>query len=218
MPTTRTALWLSLPVLVAIGGRADAGINIRPDPRPIPFREVYSPNGRFVLAVNATEAGSVVYATADRSRPVWTIAGPLMSTWAHVVLSDDGNVVALVSDGPAESTAEGLRLVDRNGVVATYQVDEIAPSRLKVPDPTSEVFLPMCGPSVPAWAAGVTNQGDRFTIETEDGRNYTFGFTGEPVGRGWVRWAGIGGVVGVVIGGLALVVWRHRSVVAVPGE
>lgn len=195
----RIGPWLCVPVLLAVCGRADAGIMVPLRPVvPLEPRDVYSTNQAFVLAVNGSEAGSPVYATADRTRPLWVLPGVLKSNWGHLLLSDDGAGVALVWAGStAELDAEGVRVVNRDGLAASYRLGEL----YSPPASDDGVFAFGCGPPSPPWVTGVTNEGDRFLIQTTDGRNLRFSYTGEVVRRDHLVWAlvavvvlGIGGV------------------------
>lgn len=213
MPARRIELWSTLPLFVALGGTAAAGDFVKTTPTAIDQRYVYSPNGRFVLEVNATEEGSAVRAAADPARTLWTLRGRLTYVWSYILLSDDGEAVALVRDGSEDRTVEGLRIVNRDRVVATYRIDELTelPMFGVVGQPIT------CRPPTPPWAYGVSNEGDRFVLQTTDGKNHRFHFTGEPAPQPYFRRLGLV-VAGALVGGIVFLVTRCWRSPAPPAE
>jgi hypothetical protein len=209
MATRTLGLWLCLPVLLATDPRACAGLSEAP---AVP-RYVYSPNSVYVLDVDTGGAESRVYAAADRTRPLWSFSGLRGSNWAHILLSDDGGVVALIWGGPRawdgtiDGDAEAVRLVNRDGVLASYRLADITTP----PKKEGGGYTAMCGPPGPPWMNGVTNLGNRFVIQTTDGRDHTFRFADETIRVRYVGWRSLSAVAaGLALAAYLLYLVLHR--------
>ena len=116
-----------------------------------------------------------------------------------ILLSDDGSVVALIGGSEMEdgtlNRAEGVRLIDRQGATRSHAYEEFY---------RAPTFSYGCGGNATLWFNAVVDHGDRFVIQTLDGKEYTFGYTTEAPARGWLTVAVLTAVVGLL---LIVVLW-----------
>jgi hypothetical protein len=156
---------------------------------PLGPHEVLSRNGAFVLDVNPEAQRNTVYATADRTRPVWSFPGILKTDVRKILVADNGLVVVLIGAGDVNDTdlsrSEGVRLIGHDGTSRSHRIIEF--NR----DPS---FSYGCGNNYVNWFEDVIDHGDHFVIRTTDRKEHSFGYTTAPRFGPWPR---------VVLAGLA---------------
>src|SRR5947209_15477956 len=116
--------------------------------RPV-RHDVPSPNRAFVLDVDPAAKRLTVYATGDRTRPLWAFDRPV---WQEQhFLSDDGRVVAVVSWRFVQvddvASAAGVEFWGRAGRFRAFPVGELCP------DPATLGMLGF-GPVGDCWRKG----------------------------------------------------------------
>lgn len=146
--------------------------------------DVFSPNGAFVLDVDPGNETNTVYATADRSRPLWSFREHI---WlAEVLVSNDGTVVAVLQwryvreDDLRE--VGGIWFHNKGGIFKVHSVAELCPN----PRRTSDVGPGPVGDFWRTWYTDVTNTGERFVLYTTGWYDYELRFSdGEVISKRW---------------------------------
>ena len=172
---------LILSMAVACAQRAHA-TSYAPPTR----RDVFSPNGMFVLDVNPEVSTQSVYRVEDKSKPIWTFEHGV--SWQRFFLSNDGLVVCQVAwenvriqqyDSPAVS------FIGRGGSFQSYTYRELCPR----PYTTEEDFGPI-GDFWRVWLHRTAQAGSSVDVRTVDGNLYQFEITtGRMVSHVNVDWA-----------------------------
>jgi hypothetical protein len=186
---------LGLAVLLVCAESARAGVLASMIvPTPLPRQDVFSKNESFVLDVDPDSGRNAVYSVADRTHPLWSFPGALKSDVRRILLADTGSVVVLIGNGEGSAgdpaRVEGVRIIDRSGATRSYEIwDFIAKPPLTYG----------CGPTTLRWFDAVTDHGDRFVIQTPDGKEHSLDYTTAPRLAKWYKVAAAGVVSGVLI-------------------
>jgi len=206
MTSIRSALGLFVPVFLVSTSTARAGIFV--PMVPLGRHEVISKNGAFVLDVNPDAERNTIYFADDRTRPLWSFKGVLKTDVKKILLADDGSVVALIGgsemDDGTLKRGEGVRLIDRTGATRSHDYEDFN---------RASTFSYGCGGNAALWFDEVIDHGDRFVIQTRDGKEHTFGYTTAAPARRWLRAAAVTAVMGVI-----LVVLFVRTGIRRPGD
>lgn len=204
MRAARLVLGISAILFSAASARA----GIAPamiTPTPLPRQEVYSKNEFYVLVVDPDLERSNVFATSDRSRPLWSFPGVLKTDVRRILLADSGSVVALIGNGEGSDSTrvDGVRLIDRSGGTRSYESSsfiEQAPVTYG------------CGPASIRWFDAVDDHGDHFVIRTADGSQYAIDYvTGRRIGK-WRIVIAAGVICGLLVF-LATLAWKRPAAV-----
>src|SRR5262245_21422725 len=178
--------------------------------------DVFSGSRAFVLDVNPETELHTVYDVRDRTKPLWSFRKPV---WHYpFLLSDDGAVVVTVAweHVKAEDIGEsvGVRFWNKDGEFRSYPLADLCPD----PPKTQDVGIGPIGDFWRTWYKHVEDGGDRFTLRTTCGDDYSFRYSdGKLVERRrlgfdeWGGWWSVGGVIAMVVVGLALWQWRRHS-------
>ncbi len=174
-------------------------------PTPLPRQEVYSRNEFYVLVVDPALERTDVFATSDRSRPLWSFPGVLKTDVRRILLADNGRVVALVGNGEGSGVdatrVEGVRLIDRDGATRSY-----GSSRFIEQPPLTYG----CGPTSVRWFDAVEDRGNYFVIRTVDGREHAIDYTTGPRPGKW-RIVIVAGVICGLLLFLAQLAWNRPA-------
>jgi hypothetical protein len=180
-------------------------------------RDVYSPNGRFVLDVNPETKTHTVYNVRDRAEALWSFSAPVWQ--APFFLSNDGTVVVELEwrHVKIEHLAElsGITFRNRQGIFREHRITDLCPD----PPKTQDVGVGPIGDFWRTWYTEVDQDDEIVTLRTTRGSKLRFRTSdGEIVERGddtseprvrWV-WVLVGVVALGVIVGLVLALARRR--------
>jgi len=165
MPSNAATLICCFTVAVILAGGLHAFSPARPKPQ-----DVFSPNGKFVLALDPDRATQPVFAASDRSEALWVLA---MQPWlGEYYLSDDAKVVAVVAWEfvKEENLAkDGITFYGPHGRILGFSIDQLCHD----PYTTRQVIGPV-GDFWRRWLWKERAEGGDVIVHTVDGNVLRF--------------------------------------------
>ena len=180
--------------------------------------DVFSPNRLFVLDADPGKKLNTVYATSDRTKPLWSFPGVLWFCFPQI--SNDGTVVAIVGAGFVQAedlkNATAIEFINKDGVFKSFTVAELCPH----PPRTQDVGPGPIGYFWRTWHTGATSNGETVTVVTTGGWTYEFRLSdGEMLERRlnpsaefqWWFWARVFCGLAVTLFVFAVIIRRRRQ-------